>query len=154
MRSQRTQLQGPDIRIVEGSINSIQSLDTLNITFSKVVLHPEDTVRYGLDDPYNAKDWKNLVPHDREFVLDGQGRRRRVTMFHQLHCLEVLRAEVANPTPRIFSDEAQHCMNYMRQMALCHSRLHLESVRGQVGPKITDLTLSTYVCNDWRQLYV
>jgi hypothetical protein len=125
----------------------------LDITLPKVIMHPEDTVRYGIEDPYKSMDWKALRAPDHIYPVDSSGRRHHVTMFHQLHCLDVLRGEVANTTPRNFSSEAQHCMNYMRQMAMCQSRLHLENIRGQIGPKITDLTLSTYVCDDYRKLY-
>lgn len=46
-----------------------------------------------------------------------------------------------------------HCMNYLRQMSMCQANLHLESVRSDVGPKITDLTRGGYVCRDWRMTY-
>ena len=86
----------------------------------------------------------HLGPHDRRFG---------VTMFHQLQCLDVIRQALTDTQGGDANELIHHCMNYLRQMALCHSHTALESVRADKPPKIVDLTRSMYECRDWTALY-
>ena len=77
-------------------------------------------------------------------------------MFHQLYCLDILREaiiESGSPIKKEIPEVAHHCINYLRQLALCQSKTPLESIRKGLPPKITDLNRSVYVCKDWRKVY-
>ncbi|KZP21062.1 hypothetical protein FIBSPDRAFT_954026 [Athelia psychrophila] len=140
------------------------------ISQAKVGMQPEDTQRYTLNTPMGAQEWKALVPcsSDGTISLGPEGRRFTIAMFHQLQCLDIIREALVNPSLRPEStagsdanarDEPSHwelttsCLNYLRQISLCHGNTHIESVRSDEPPKITDLHRSTYECNDWTTLY-
>ena len=122
-----------------------------------VYMYPEDTHRYALSTPSGAAEWRALVPPSNGTVrLGPRGRAFTVAMFHQLQCLDVIRAAMASPVAPGDARRARlrdHCLDYMRQTVLCHAHTDLESVRSDVGPKIADLTRSVYRCRDWRVLY-
>ncbi|PBK62188.1 hypothetical protein ARMSODRAFT_1025108 [Armillaria solidipes] len=75
-----------------------------------------------------------------------------VEMFHELHCLRVLNfAFDRSPMARV--DHVHHCLNYLRQMALCSADVTLEPddfiERNFEGSR----TGSVHVCHDWSALY-
>ena len=122
----------------------------------KVYMYPEDTHRYALSTPEGIAEWQALVPYNGTVHLGPRARPFTIAMFHQLQCLDVIRSAMVLPIP---SGDVQgrnvrdHCLNYMRQMVLCHAHTDVESVRTDVTPRITDLTRSVYRCRDWRVLY-
>ncbi|KAA1477483.1 hypothetical protein DENSPDRAFT_587909 [Dentipellis sp. KUC8613] len=120
----------------------------------KVFMYPEDTHRYALDTAAGAKEWRALIPGTSNGTVYLGPRRRPFTiaMFHQLQCLDILRLALVDEE-HAGDGLVHHCMNYLRQMSMCQANTHLESVRSDIGPKITDLTRGGYVCQDWRVLY-
>ncbi|KAF7965223.1 hypothetical protein HWV62_45053 [Athelia sp. TMB] len=143
---------------------------TWPISQGRVGLQPEDTKRYTLDTPRGAQEWRALVPcsSDGTISLGANGRRFTVAMFHQLKCLDIIREALVTPSLRPesaagsdanASDSPSHwdltnsCLNYLRQISLCHGNTAIESVRSDEPPKITDLHRSTYECQDWTALY-
>ncbi|KAH8109250.1 hypothetical protein DFH11DRAFT_1628246 [Phellopilus nigrolimitatus] len=125
---------------------------------SPVLMYPEDTNRYALDTPDGEAEWRALVPPSSgngTVHLGPHARPFTVAMFHQLQCLDVVRSSIASrgEIDQRAKELTDHCMNYLRQAVLCHARTVLESVRSDIGPKITDLARSEYVCRDWRVLY-
>ncbi|PCH33000.1 hypothetical protein WOLCODRAFT_61848 [Wolfiporia cocos MD-104 SS10] len=71
-------------------------------------------------------------------ALGANGRQFGISMFHQLHCLEMIRESMINGP----DGHAAHCLNFLRQAILCNSDITLES-----GGE------STHVCRDWTQVY-
>lgn len=136
------------------------------VTQDSVTMFPENTHRYGLLD---SADWAALVPHPHGITTEEDGRPVTISMFHQLECLNIVREQLVSrspsrnnetlrtgmclDTPRRRWEVSQHCMNYLRQMVLCHSHTALESIRSEHGPGIVDLTKSRYVCRDWTAVY-
>lgn len=119
-----------------------------------VGLYPEDTHRYALDTSLGSAEWRTMLPAGDGFIhLGPHDRRFGVTMFHQLQCLDVIRQALTDTQGGDANELIHHCMNYLRQMALCHSHTALESVRADKPPKIVDLTRSMYECRDWTALY-
>ncbi|KIJ63971.1 hypothetical protein HYDPIDRAFT_133254 [Hydnomerulius pinastri MD-312] len=128
----------------------------------RVELFPEDSHHYQLDTALGKMEWRALWPSgDGTISLGPSGRRFTVAMFHQLQCLDIIREElVATPNADSSTSDdgrrwelTEHCMNYLRQMMLCHSEIALESVRSAVPPSIVDLTRSRYTCRNWTELY-
>ncbi|EPQ55667.1 hypothetical protein GLOTRDRAFT_40767, partial [Gloeophyllum trabeum ATCC 11539] len=120
-----------------------------------VILRTSDTVHYPLDGPGCDDEFASLLPSGGHLVyINGDGRTEpyTVTLFHQLRCLDIYRREyIADPPPEKPSPLIRHCMNYLRQMVLCHPNMGLESVhrtRGSVTSQPHDA-----VCNDWARIY-
>lgn len=60
----------------------------------------------------------DYFPRAHGFVsLGPQGRQFGVSMFHQLHCLEMLRESMINGP----DGHAAHCLNFLRQAILCNA---------------------------------
>jgi Mycotoxin biosynthesis protein UstYa len=72
-------------------------------------------------------------------------------MFHELQCLDNIRQALIDKENQ--NEIVHHCMNYLRQMTLCHSHTALESVGWDSPPKVVDLTRSLYQCRDWTALH-
>ncbi|KAG1798716.1 hypothetical protein EV424DRAFT_1332873, partial [Suillus variegatus] len=66
------------------------------------------------------------------------GRLFGVSMFHQLHCLQMIRLALINGP----NDHSGHCLNFLRQAILCNSDTTLDPRLGV-----------THICRDWSQVY-
>ncbi len=75
-----------------------------------------------------------------------------VGMFHELHCLRVLNFAF-DRSHKATGDHVHHCLNYLRQMALCSADVTLEP--GDFTKRNFDgsRTGSVHVCRDWSALY-
>ncbi|PBK61789.1 hypothetical protein ARMSODRAFT_896249, partial [Armillaria solidipes] len=97
-------------------------------------------------------EWDSLVPGDGLLHLGDRQRPFTLGMFHQLQCINVLRRgilETYHSYPLSDSELVAHCLNYLRQIVICHSDNSLELVTGrdeQVRP-------DAYVCKDWEVIY-
>jgi hypothetical protein len=79
------------------------------------------------------------------------GRMFGVSMFHQIHCLQMLRLALINGP----SDHSGHCLNFLRQAILCNSDITLDPLLddSEGAVKSTDGMGVTHVCRDWSQVY-
>jgi len=127
-----------------------------------VQLEIEDTVRYGISDPDAWPDWRttDLFPNAMGFVqLGPDGRTFGVSMFHQLHCLQMIRAAVIERHPEAVhsNKHAQHCFDFIRQAILCAADTTLDPIDrvGTTGKKGqgADGVGTTHVCRDWEAVY-
>ncbi|KAJ6450729.1 hypothetical protein C8R47DRAFT_956351, partial [Mycena vitilis] len=73
-----------------------------------------------------------------------------VTLFHQLRCIGIIRAQYKLAPDAPISSRTEHCLNYLRQTILCKPNFRLESVDNEFGH--TDHSYET-VCRDWTALY-
>lgn len=126
-----------------------------------VKLSMENSVHYDIDTPLGITEWNSTLPSSGGMLYLGPDRRPfSISMFHQLRCLDILRAEIVLQAKRKESGEtnrpasmlAVHCMNYMRQMVMCRSNLRLESVRKSAGAHVT-VPYVTHKCKDWSRVY-
>ncbi|XPS70259.1 hypothetical protein M3J07_002490 [Ascochyta lentis] len=116
-------------------------------------------------------EWKNLTGESNGFILQydvpsGVERLWGISMFHQLHCLQLLRGKLQrmlfpdNPLTEeyavhgdIASDHYLHCFDYLRQSILCLADDTLEPVNKTVnGERIADYTLPRD-CRSHKSLY-
>ncbi|EMD39077.1 hypothetical protein CERSUDRAFT_63990 [Gelatoporia subvermispora B] len=123
-------------------------------------MYREDTVHYSLMGGMAEEQWNTTLPKGGAILCLGPNQRLfTLSMFHQLRCLGILRAALAD----IYVDEfptvegpklelAQHCMNYLRQMILCHSDVTLEYARTMHGSQITTWE-TVHTCRDWTLVY-
>ncbi|KAL6303285.1 hypothetical protein BKA93DRAFT_719827, partial [Sparassis latifolia] len=141
----------------------------LPLDISPAALVVNTTHRYGLtaDD-----DWGTIFPNGNGWVrLGPDGRAFAVSMYHQLHCLDAIRAEAravnhgdptrpANPNHSMGEDayaHADHCFNYLRQGLLCAADLTLEASEVKRRPDgALDNGASgigmVHQCKDWTQV--
>ncbi|KAJ3753850.1 hypothetical protein EV360DRAFT_52726 [Lentinula raphanica] len=74
-----------------------------------------------------------------------------VTMFHELHCLRLL--NLAFDKSNVVGDHhIIHCLNYLRQMAMCDADLTIEVYDWEKQYKTIAKEGSTHVCRDWMQV--
>lgn len=92
----------------------------------------------------------HLGPDLRPFTL---------SMFHQLRCLDIVREVIVdffadNRTDAAYTRPAlaAHCMDYLRQTAMCRADLTLESLWSNTSSKVT-VSEITHTCKDWTAAY-
>ena len=95
--------------------------------------------------------------------LGDENRTFAVPLYHQTHCLLNLHAQLAisspsSSSPPIIDDDdrrpryahLQHCLNYLRQQALCHPDLTLEPGDFTKRDFDVDRQGETHVCRDFE----
>ncbi|KAI0095201.1 hypothetical protein BDY19DRAFT_916741 [Irpex rosettiformis] len=112
----------------------------------------EDSVHYKLNSAFDPE-WNALVP-SYAFKTSNDNGPFTITLFHQLHCLNILRidfAKLMNDTHDLSGDPSlrKHCLNYLRQTALCHGDLHIEPITEAGNTERTH----EYMCRDWTLIY-
>ncbi|KIJ44343.1 hypothetical protein M422DRAFT_228437 [Sphaerobolus stellatus SS14] len=113
----------------------------------------EESVHYRPLGRDSDAQWASISPGESGYLrLGPENRLFAVSMFHQLHCLRMInlgfsKAKIASP------GHLQHCLNYLRQAALCSADITLEP--GQFEEK--DFTIervgATHECRDWEIPY-
>ncbi|KAI1113184.1 hypothetical protein F5Y14DRAFT_226701 [Nemania sp. NC0429] len=118
----------------------------------KVTFREEPLYVGAVSDASNTA-WESLIPKGRGFVeVDSSGKKERycVSVFHQLHCLDMLRRgyhaalELArNNTPIAEGEQphvdtmalphTQHCFDYIRQGLMCAADPTLEKRNDTIG---------------------
>ncbi|OCH85539.1 hypothetical protein OBBRIDRAFT_891123 [Obba rivulosa] len=100
----------------------------------------------------SAEEWAALVPGNGTVHVGARREPFRVSMFHQLQCLDTIRRQLVLPKPRRNMQRARHCMNYLRQMALCRGDTFLDPY--EYLSKVRPLARhAERRCLDWRVLY-
>ncbi|KAK0214240.1 hypothetical protein EDD85DRAFT_943265 [Armillaria nabsnona] len=85
----------------------------------------------------------HLGPDNRLFLAE---------MFHELHCMRMLNLAFARS--RVASEaHNHHCLNYLRQQALCSADLTLEPGDFMERDFVLSRTGSMHVCHDWSAVY-
>ncbi|EGN98534.1 hypothetical protein SERLA73DRAFT_183584 [Serpula lacrymans var. lacrymans S7.3] len=126
----------------------------LPIRLDSVAMTFENTDRYGTAGTMSWYDWHSLdhFPKGHGFVrLGPDGRIFGVSMFHQIHCLDMIRESFIKGV----NSHSGHCLNFLRQAILCNSDITLDPINIEIDGKIvgTDGTGVTHVCRDWTQIY-
>ena len=106
-------------------------------------------VHYGLHEPEADDEWKALVPRGGIIYLGKTQRPFTISMFHQLRCLDIIRVSLKAENSRD-SQLIQHCFNYLRQTALCHSGTRMDPLTDKTG---TRLSHKPVACNNWEVIY-
>ncbi|KAH7920213.1 hypothetical protein BV22DRAFT_1074311 [Leucogyrophana mollusca] len=156
----RTQLANAESRVFtddrEYSYIGDDHPASLPIHLPRIALKIEDTGKFGISNTEAWAEWRttDLFPRAKGFVrLGKQGRAFGVSMFHQMHCLQMIRKAViekdsANP-------HTHHCLNLMRQAILCASDTTLDPLNVDDSGKLvgTDGVGVVHVCRDWEKVY-
>lgn len=119
---------------------------------------------YGL---YADDDWASNIPPDSGYVdLGPDHKMYSISMYHQLHCLDVMRHGFAAAKVKMLvwpgngtrvEHHVVHCLNYLREMILCAGDTTLEPSDGFTiiaGKKYYGATGMDVVhrCRDWTQI--
>ncbi len=127
-------------------------------TLDPVLMSVENSVHYAFNTSLSVLEWEAILPSNGGVLYLGdrdQPQRSTISMFHQLRCLNIIRDGLVSfrgTDKTAPSRLVTHCMQYLRQMVLCRSHLHLESVRNHVGPRIA-VSETTHRCRDWSAVY-
>lgn len=101
--------------------------------------------------------WNALVPHDGIIYLGEQKRPFSISMFHQLRCLNILRRDIVHRWKSNYTTQipqlTTHCINYLRQMALCRSDLFLDKVAFEADTMFIPEIESQIQCLDVSLVY-
>jgi len=124
----------------------------------KVEMVVEESVHYDPGTTGGKDEWQ----YQRGFGFDGAGRLGAdnrtfaVSLYHQEHCLLYFHTELAD---RRRSDATQrqdkrahhqHCLNYLRQQALCHPDLTLEPGDFTTRDFDVERVGQTHMCRDFE----
>jgi len=110
----------------------------------------EETRRYNLSTTEGKDEWAKSYPHGSgSYRLAADSRAVFLAMFHQLHCVETFGKQVIQ-TGQESWPHLQHCLNYLREMALCRPDLTLEP--GDFTKRDFEMyrSPSLHVCRDWE----
>ncbi|KAH7921602.1 hypothetical protein BV22DRAFT_1038476 [Leucogyrophana mollusca] len=128
----------------------------LPIDLPHVALEIENTGKFGISNPEAWAEWRttDLFPRANGFVkLGKQGRTFGVSMFHQMHCLMMIRKAVIEKDSA--DSHTHHCLNFIRQAILCASDTTLDPLRNDGHGKLrgSDGVSVVHVCRDWEKVY-
>ncbi|ATY66303.1 hypothetical protein A9K55_001989 [Cordyceps militaris] len=116
----------------------------------------DDPSHYGMEGIKATAEWNALRPPGKGFVFLGEERLAfDVSMWHQMHCLNHIRAVLVNGDDG--SDHTEHCFHYLRQGILCAADTTLESggtsMKLANGEEVATGVGTVHTCRDWRQIY-
>ncbi|KAJ0336017.1 hypothetical protein COL154_012701 [Colletotrichum chrysophilum] len=116
----------------------------------------DDLDHYGMDGIAATAEWNAIRPPGKGFVFLGEEHYAfGVSMWHQMHCLNHIRAVIVNGDDG--SDHTWHCFHYLRQGILCAADTTLEaggtSKKLPNGDKVATGGGTVHTCRDWRQVH-
>lgn len=115
----------------------------------------EETVRYSINNTEAELEWLwTATSGDGQVRLGDNHRFFSVTVVHELHCMRWMRLglQVENSTEQQKGHLA-HCLNYMRQLALCSADTTLEPADILSRDYTKERWSVDHRCNDWPQVY-
>ncbi|KAJ7678484.1 hypothetical protein B0H17DRAFT_1015454 [Mycena rosella] len=117
-----------------------------------VELVVEESVHYSLSPDAKAA-WYAAFPDGVGSVQLGLHHRTFfVSMYHEIHCLQQFRDTLVEPNPSVPWGHLHHCLNYLRERALCQADLTLEPGDFATRNFTKDRVGATHVCRDWNAL--
>ncbi|PBK95940.1 hypothetical protein ARMGADRAFT_989848 [Armillaria gallica] len=130
-----------------------QEWNVPGLTDSKAYVYVGNSEHYTLDTELGISEWDSLLPVGSGMIHLGPDQRPfSISMFHQLRCLNIIRAGLMDSQKVADAQLLQHCMNYLRQMVLCRADGQLQSVRRSTGGSVTAWS-QPRACRNWRTVY-
>ncbi|KAK7032904.1 hypothetical protein R3P38DRAFT_2521166 [Favolaschia claudopus] len=116
----------------------------------KVKMVVEESVHYSLSSEARPA-WYAAFPDGVGSVRLGTHHRTFfVSMYHELHCLQQFRDTLVDLNPHVAWGHLHHCLNYLRERALCQADLTLEPGDFTERNFARDRVGATHVCRDWN----
>lgn len=116
----------------------------------------EETDHYAIAAPEAMEEWATTQVDGGGFLRMGSPRRGfAVTMFHELHCLRLMRYALngGGQYDTGTKGHMQHCLNYLRQEILCASDVTLEPADILDRDYEVQRFGSVHVCRNWEALF-
>ncbi|KAK0222293.1 hypothetical protein IW262DRAFT_1553458 [Armillaria fumosa] len=130
-----------------------QDWNVPGLSDSKVHVYIGNSEHYALDTDLGISEWDKLLPPGGGILHLGPNQRPfSISMFYQLHCLNIIRAGLMDSQGVADAQLLHHCMNYLRQIILCRADGQLQSVRRSTGGGVTTWNQPS-VGRDWRTVY-
>ncbi|KAJ7074802.1 hypothetical protein C8F01DRAFT_971726, partial [Mycena amicta] len=85
--------------------------------------------------------------------LGEEQRAFAIAMFHEMHCVRLMRAALSGRYDAAAQGHMHHCLNYIRQFILCSPDLTLEPPDVLSRDFEAERVGSTHVCADWSLFY-
>ncbi|KAK4866441.1 hypothetical protein LT330_008373 [Penicillium expansum] len=116
----------------------------------------DDPSHYGMEGIVATAEWNAIRPPGKGYVFLGEEHFAfGVSMWHQMHCLNHIRAVLVNGDDG--SDHTAHCFHYLRQGILCAADTTLESggtsMKLANGDQVATGGGTVHTCRDWRQVH-
>ncbi|KAI0371483.1 hypothetical protein BV20DRAFT_978852 [Pilatotrama ljubarskyi] len=119
-----------------------------------VAMVVENPARYSISGLDAREDWAANTPKGYSYVrLGPEHRSFALSMFHELHCLRLMRSALAGDHTSATREHYAHCLVYLRQLVLCNPDLTLEPPDVMQHDYEVKQDGSVHVCQDWRQVY-
>jgi Mycotoxin biosynthesis protein UstYa len=118
----------------------------------KIEMVVEESVHFVPGVAGGKDEWR----YQRGFGFDGAGRigannrTFAVSLYHQEHCLVYFHAQLTDRADEHRFPHHQHCLNYLRQQALCHPDLTFESGDFATRDFDVDRVGPTHTCRDFE----
>lgn len=114
----------------------------------------EETIHYAISSPEAMEEWATTQVDGGGYLRLGPPRRGfAVSMFHELHCMRLMRYALNGQYSVYARGHMQHCLNYLRQEILCASDVTLEPADILDRDHTMERFGSVHVCKDWEALY-
>ena len=130
----------------------------LPVKQKQVLVTREDSVRYSISDPEAEEEWLWTGPvGDHNIRLGKDYRGFAVSMFHELHCLRIMRRTLNagdyQHLSRAQKGHIHHCFVYLRLWTLCSADVALEPGDFAHRNFTTERMGATHTCTDWDPAY-
>jgi len=123
------------------------------IVIGKALLQVEDSVHFAVNNRESEREWLAIEMSGKGPVrFDEEKHVVLPSFFHQIHCLQTFRDELANRSSQNLA-HLQHCANYLRQSALCRTDLTLEPGDFAQRDFEFDRKGAVHLCRDWSRVY-
>lgn len=119
-----------------------------------VLMTFDNPKHFRLDTEDGAAEWGAIVPGNGVVHLGPRHQPYTISMMHQLKCLDIIRQEMVggDDVDERLSALSRHCLNYVRQMVMCHGDIELESF--QFGSHKNPIDWhGVYECKDWEAVH-
>ncbi|KAK0433993.1 hypothetical protein EV421DRAFT_1892846 [Armillaria borealis] len=119
-----------------------------------VLMMMEESSHYGISGLDSREEWATTATYGFGYLRLGQEQRRfALSMWHQLHCLRLMRTALDGDYDQGVRGHMQHCLTYLRQMILCNPDLTLEPADMLTRNYEIKRMGATHICKDWSKVY-
>ncbi|KAI0311938.1 hypothetical protein OF83DRAFT_706430 [Amylostereum chailletii] len=137
--------EGDDVPIFHSLSDLPNARATSELSYIRATF--EESVHFTLEDPESEKEWLQTSPYGSGIIrLGPHNRTFVVAMFHEIHCLRNFRDAYIASRDNTDWGHVQHCLNYVRQLALCSADVTLERGDFMMRDFATERTGETHVC--------
>ncbi|PBK64373.1 hypothetical protein ARMSODRAFT_979199 [Armillaria solidipes] len=138
------------VKNVQDGARMVSAIKGGNDDTSLVRMVVEDTVHYRHSDPTAQMEWKYSYPRGLGSFRAGPDHLAYfITTFHEQHCVESLGKMLVTASSRDWG-HTQHCLNILRQLALCHPDMTLEPGDFMERNFTEERIGEEHICNDWE----